>query len=74
VYEREREREKERGKEVLYHACAVELENVFLLWASFELTYPKSSLGYATAINADREAMRCKTLNYYWPRCGVISV
>jgi hypothetical protein len=27
------------------------LENVSLLWASFQLTYPKSSLGYATAIN-----------------------
>ena len=52
----------------------MQLENVSLLRASFQLTYPKSSLGCTTAINVWRAALRCKTLNYYWPRSGVLSI
>jgi hypothetical protein len=54
------------------HAC-VGLK-FLLLRASSQRTDPKSSLEYSAAINVCQTAVRCKILNYYWSRLGVISV
>jgi hypothetical protein len=42
---------REWERNISCHACALGHQNVSLPWASFQLTNPKSSLGYATAIN-----------------------